>query len=63
MYCSCCGNDCVIPEGMEADALGCITNKATNEIKVIRCVECINRYGMGDPNQIYVCIRKPIERR
>jgi len=56
MYCGCCGEVCVIPEGYEGSPIGVVINKENkDDIKVIRCVECTNKYGM-DTSDIYVCV-------
>jgi len=59
MYCSICGKHCVIPEGYEGTrGFGVIINKETHETKVIRCVECVNRYGLD--KLVFVCSRKEL---
>ena len=58
MYCGSCGRDCIVPETHEGvPGLGCTINKKTEEVKVIRCVECANRIGT-DVKTIHICIRK-----
>lgn len=56
MYCSICGEACVIPEGYEGNTLGAIINKETSDVKVIRCVECVNERGID--SLTFVCSKQ-----
>ena len=57
MYCGSCGADCIIPDGYECTkGLGCIAKEGTNDFKVIRCVECTNKFGT-DTETIHVCVK------
>lgn len=58
MYCGTCGDPCLIPDGFKGiPGLGCVQKKDDdNFIKVIRCIECVNKYGI-DLRQIHACIK------